>query len=252
MRKRGVFLVALCVVLLALPAAAQMGQGNIARVVFIKAKAGMSKQFEEGFKKHLAWHKAQKDMWTYPGWQVISGDISSYGVGTFGHNWADFDTPGVPGDADQADAQVNIAPYVDSVEFTYWAYLKEVSRPPAEGTETPLSQVLSFRVHFGKADDFNRIIRKITDGLNKANWEGRYEWYSLVNGGDVPAYVLVLPRANFAAMAPPAKSFVAALEEAIGRQETEELLEDFEKCVKSETTEIVRSRPDLSYTPTTP
>lgn len=250
MRKMGIGVVVLSVVLLAIPAAAQMGAGNIVKVYFLKAKPGAEKAFEEGLKKHLGWHRAEKDPWAWVAWQTITGEANGmYGVGTFERSWEDFDRDVSSQPAHEADVEANIGPHVASVTPTFWAYLKDVSRPPAEGAETPLSQVLTFRLHFGKADEFGRIIRKITDALNKANWGMNYEWYALVNGGAVPTYVLVLPRANFAAMAPPAKSFVAAMEEAIGRQETEELLEGFEKCIKSETTEIIRSRPDLGYVP---
>ena len=65
----------------------------------------------------------------------------------------------------------------------------------------------------------------------------------------MPQYVLVLPRANWAAFKPMEKSFGAMLEEAYGRMEAEHMLEAFSNTVKYEENEVARSRPDLGYAP---
>ena len=97
MRRIGIFLAVVSVLLLALPVVAQEDSGNVAEVVCNKVQPGKNSQFEEGVKKHLDWHRRQNDSWTWVAWQVITGeDTGTYCWGTFGHNWEDFDNPGVP------------------------------------------------------------------------------------------------------------------------------------------------------------
>jgi len=61
--------------------------------------------------------------------------------------------------------------------------------------------------------------------------------------------VLVLPRRNWAEFKPVEKPFERMLEEAVGRQEAQSLLETFSRAVKSASSSILRARPDLSYIP---
>ncbi len=252
MGKRVIFVAVLAALLLALPAAPQMSSdGNVVKVYFIKAKSGMEKQWEEALKKHFAWHKAQGDKWTFIAWQVITGEgTGGYGVGTFGHNWEDFDTPGVNPEADEADIRANVLPTIESERPTFWLLLKDVSRPSE--TTAPMSEVLTFELHYGKTAEFSYLIKKFTDAIVKTQWAINYEWYALVNGGEMPTYVLVIPRANYASFKQPSKPFPVMLEEAYGRQEAEALLERLNKCVKEEESELIRSRTDLGYTPAMP
>lgn len=248
MRRATIYLVAVSLLLLALPAATQMGEGNIVKVYFTKAKPGAEKAFEEGLKKHMAWHKAQKDTWAWMAWQTITGEGNGmYGIGSFGHSWEDFDKDVSLQEGHAADVEANLAPNMASLTPTFWAFLKDVSRP-AE-SEAPMSEVITFELQYGKVPEFNYLIKKFTDAIVKTQWAINYEWYALVNGGEVPTYVLVIPRANFAAFKQPEKPFPVMLEEAYGRQEAEALLERLNKCVKEEETELIRSRPDLSYNP---
>src|SRR5580765_6771708 len=59
-------------------AAQQRQTSPAARIVVIKPKEGMQKQFEEGYKRHLEWHRRNKDTWTWYGWQIIAGDRFGY------------------------------------------------------------------------------------------------------------------------------------------------------------------------------
>lgn len=254
MRRMGLFVGVVLLLLLvppfAGPVATQEEPGNVALVVFVKAKPGMQKQYEEGLKRHRNWHRQQNDSWTWLTWEVISGDSTgTYVSATFGHRWEDFDTPSVSDEADAADREANTAPYVESVVVRYYAYLAEVSRPTDTEGPSPLTSVLVFHLKFGKDAQFNYAIRKFHQAVGKTNWPFHYEWYRLVNGGEHPTYALVLPRKNWAGFKPMEKSSVEMLEEAYGRQGAELLLHKFERAVRSEHSEISRSRPDLSYVP---
>jgi hypothetical protein len=48
----------------------------------------MTQQYEAGRKKHMAWHKSQKDTWSWYAWEVVTGEnTGSYVIGTFEHNF---------------------------------------------------------------------------------------------------------------------------------------------------------------------
>lgn len=59
-------------------------------------------------KKHVAWHRSQKDTWTWASWSIITGpETDRLCTGTFDHKWEDFDKPFVSAQADRADALLN-------------------------------------------------------------------------------------------------------------------------------------------------
>jgi hypothetical protein len=70
-----------------------------------------------------------------------------------------------------------------------------------------------------------------------------------LHGGELGNYTLVRPHKNWADFKDPEKSFEAMLEEVYGRVEAEKLLKVLTKTVRSETSQILKFRPDLSYTP---
>ncbi len=248
MRRIGIFLAVVSVLLLALPVVAQEDSGNVAEVVCNKVQPGKNSQFEEGVKKHLDWHRRQNDTWTWVGWQVITGeDTGTYCWGTFGHNWEDFDNPGVPPEADSADYQSTVAPYVQSTEASFWTNLPKVSRP-AEG-QAAMDSVIFVHTRYGTAEKFNHLVGEFHKAIEKTNMPWNYEWYALVSGGNVGTYALVLPRPNFAAFNPTGKPFPEMLEEAYGKAGADALLAKWRKVVKSENSELSRNRPDLSYIP---
>ncbi len=244
-----VFVVASLLLLAALPVLAQEEEGTIARIIFFRAKPGMQQQLEEGLKKHMAWHKAQNDPWAWSMWSYISGEQTGlYGGGTFGHKWEDFDNVPVDQEADGADVAENVIPYsAPGAVWRYYKFLPKVSKPL--GTPAAMSEILIFRVRFGKSAEFAGLIKKFHQAIEKTNWSEHYGWYVLVNGGQLPEYVLVISRENWASLKGPETPFPAMLAEAVGQEEAEALLKRWGKVIKSESSTLARNRPDLSYTP---
>jgi hypothetical protein len=250
MQKRHLFLAAACALLLALPGVAQEMDGNIANVVFFRAKPGMREQLVAGIKAHMAWHKAQNGTWNWMVWSYETGEFTGgYGAGTFGHNWADFDNPDLDEAADLADAQKNIFPYVaEGAQWRFYELLADVSKPAPPGT-AKLSEVVVYHPRQGKGTEFRLLIKKFHQAIQKTNWPVHYEWYALENGGPAGEYVLVVPHDNYADMKGPDKPFRAMLTEAVGAQEAQMMIEHFSKIIKDEQTELIHMRPDLSYQP---
>ncbi len=247
--RRGLF-VSLAALAVAATLVAQEKPGTIAGLEFQRPKNGMTRQYEEGRKQKAQWHKQQKDTQALYVWQIIAGDGNgSYVVGRVGNHWKDYDAPSVPEAADEAAYEKNVGPYVESVVARYYASLPNISRPQPGSEPSAMSQILVFRVRYGKAPEFINLARKINDAIVKTNWPVHYQWFALVAGGPAPTFVLSIPRNKWADFEEPEKSFDKMLEEAYGKQDAGDIIAALGRIVESEETSIVKFRADLSYIP---
>src|SRR5437870_13306673 len=65
---------------------------NVCRIYFSTPKPGMSQQYEAGRKKHMQFHRAQKDTWTCNTFAIETGDnAGKYVNSSSGHAWTDID-----------------------------------------------------------------------------------------------------------------------------------------------------------------
>jgi hypothetical protein len=85
--------------------------GPAVRMVEWRLHPGQDQAFEDGYRRHLGWHRSKDDPWIWHGWMVISGArLGSFIDGTFLHAWSDFDHPVDPaGDGD--DNERNVEPH---------------------------------------------------------------------------------------------------------------------------------------------
>lgn len=252
MRKFKYMLGAVSVLLLASTALAQTSQVNVGRVIDQTPKPGMAKQYEEGRKRHMDWHRKAGDTWTWDIWQVTTGErAGTYLSITFGHTWKDFDAWDEKyAEADTADATANMSPSIGRQVESYWMLLTDASRMTASAQPSKMAEVIHFMVKPGSEEDFDYGIRKATEAANQQNWAGHYAWYSLANGGESGHYVLVIPINSWADMAEPDPGFFGMLEKALGRHGAELLGHLFDKSIKGTWSEMITYRPDLSYRPT--
>ncbi|MBZ5671522.1 MAG: hypothetical protein LAO04_17575 [Acidobacteriia bacterium] len=236
------------VLLLALPLLAQEKPGTVAGVWHVKVKPGMRQQFEQANKRHMEWHRQQKDTWAVDVWEIASGQrVGQYGYGSFGHHWKDLDSHAKFDEADMADYYANVAPYVESMVGGYYLYHPEMSRP-MEGA-APLLEVVEYHLNMGGESDFLMALRKVQEAIQKSNYPVNYYTYELFNGGEHPTYVFTFPHKNWADFEPPEQTLRAVLEKVYGREEAESVLKLFDKSVHCVRSEIAASRPDLSYAP---
>ncbi len=249
--RRSTSVVALVVAsVLACPVLAQEMAGTVARVGVFTPKPGMTRQFEQGRKKHMEWHRRNNDPSAWFTWEVISGENEgAYVTGTFGHQWKDFDAWEKLDAADTEDANANMGPYLQAESTSYFVLIPEASRPPAGNEPSAMVQVTHFFVKPEKVDAFVGAIIEAKVALDKVNSPRHVFWYRMVTGGEGPHFVLALPRANWADMesqGPP----VRELTEAYGPQKAVAIVH----AVLGNTTrfysELLRFRPDLSYVPT--
>lgn len=236
------------VCLLALPLLAQEKPGNVAGAWFVKPKPGMGQQFEQALKRHMDWHRQQKDAWTVYVWQIGAGDrVGQYGIAVAGHHWKEFDAREKFDEADTADFVANVAQYVDLVGSSIWLYHPELSRPMTG--DARYIEYVEEHLNMGGESDYLLVVRKVHEAIEKANWPVYYDIWELFDGGQHPTYGIEFLHKNWADFEPPEQTLRDVLEKAYGREEADTLLKTFSKalhCVKSE---VWGLRPDLGYVP---
>src|SRR5271169_5678296 len=182
----------LCAVgFLAIGALAQDKPGTIAGLEFQTPKNGMVKQYEDGRKAKVEWHKQQKDKDALLVSEVLTGvNTGTYIVGRFGLHWADMDKPSVTDAADLEEYKKVVAPYVDKVTAAYYEFLPKWSNPSADMAPPKYIAVVAFHIRNGKGDDFQSAIAKVHEANQKLKTPTYYSWHRLVNGGPGGTYVL--------------------------------------------------------------
>jgi hypothetical protein len=224
--------------------------GDICRIFFVKPKPGMDQHLEAGRKKHVQFHKSHNDTWAWNTFQIETGmNTGTYVTSTCGHEWKDFDDwEKSLGKADAADATANMGAYEQQAWSSFYRFRADLSLGSGEGPAA-LSAVYVYRLHRGKVDDFVAATKKIADALRAAKWPQSSGWLELVNGGEGPAFVLVLGRKGWADFAPGAKTVFQVVEEAYGKEQADAIWKGRDATVAQSFTEAATYRPDLSYVP---
>lgn len=238
---------------LAFPALAQ-SPGSVGEINFHTPKPGMTEKYEAARKKHMAWHKAQKDPWTWFTWEVVSGSREgSYFTGSFGHAWKDFDAQEKLSSADGADFSKGIGPTLGEAHTSYYTMRPDLSLSTIVpgSSPAPYSVISEYLLKPDGVNEFTEAVKKINDGIKKTSYalSGASRWYQLVNGGEGPLFVLVSDRANWAAFAPNDKTLDAMMEEAYGKEQGAAILASLRKTFRSLVSYTIKYRADLSYVP---
>jgi hypothetical protein len=224
----------------------------VAEVILTHVKPGMTKAYEEGRKRHSAWHKTQADKWGWLTWEVASGDdLGAYVTGSFAHHWKDFDDwEAKLGRGDAADVEINLNPSTASARLSYYQVLADISRPGPDPTKpAKMSAIVHFLLKPSKEAAFREAITRIHEAIGKTSWPATYTWYVLVNGGEGPHYVLAMPHDSWASMEELDPPFPAMMAKAFGSYEASRLMSVLDDSVKAQTSEMLVYRPDLSYVP---
>jgi hypothetical protein len=167
--------------------------GPIARTFELRARTGLERQLDEGYRRHLGWHAGAGDRWTWYLWEVTNGERAGlYVDGIFGHAWADFDAAVDP-PGDGADNDVNVEPFAVRYANQTWR-----RRPDLDGAadgqgldpeSAPLVLRSEYRVRSGAEPAFTGALRRFRASAGSH----RYAVYELVTGGEPPIYVVWVP-----------------------------------------------------------
>jgi hypothetical protein len=213
-------------------------------------KPGMQAQFEEGRKKHSAFHAAQKDTWRVYVWEITTGErAGAYMQSSPGHNWKDFDDRATFNKLDGPDVAKNMTPYTGASSTAYYVYRDDLSltKPPA--TPAKMRTTVSYSIIPEHVNDFIESVKKINAAIQKTNYPVKpSRWYALANGGETPTFVLVTDRASWTDMEPAEKKLEDALKEAYG-DTGPQILDTLRKSCHKIVSEMSTYREDLSYVP---
>ncbi len=250
MRKTGLLMAVLSLPLVPLPASAQAPTGNVAHVFRNSVKAGSQAFYEQGRKRHMAWHRQKGDTWAWFTWETLTGDnTGQYVVASLGHAWKEFDGRDKFDAEDAVDAAANMGAFEGAATQAYYLFRADLSVAPDGSGPTTFSQLTHFYLNPEGVNDFAEGIRKVNEGIKKTKYPSNAAWYQLLNGGEGPEWVLVAARASWADFQPPDKTLDAMMEEAFGKAPGAAALASLRKAIRYTRSEILRYRPDLSYVP---
>src|ERR1043165_7165919 len=151
--------------------AAAAPQANLGEIHINKIKSGMTRQYEEGRKKHMMWHRKQNDAWSWYTWEILTGEnTGSYVVGTFGHHWSELDDRTKFEAADSADANANMGAALEAETQSYYLFRADLSPSTPPPQPAPLATVTHFLLAPDGLNDFVESAKKVGEGIKKTNY----------------------------------------------------------------------------------
>ncbi len=149
--------------------------------------------FDEGYRAHLAWHRAKGDPFAWYGWDVVRGaDAGVFVDGTFGPSLADFEQRVAP-DEDAAHFTEHVAPYGERLWSETYRVRRDLgtSRTLEARAPTPFLHVLRYELQPGAAARFEALLAGM---VRAADSGARREWavYELLES-ERPVYLVLVP-----------------------------------------------------------
>jgi hypothetical protein len=172
--------------------------GPFARIAIMRALEGHSVEWEEGYIRHLQWHRQVKDPFNWYSYSVWASSERQRWIiyATFGHDAASLSNPILPAD-DERDNLVNVLPHAQFVGNWIYEFLPALSRGNPNGVPTPAlrAELTTVDVAPGNAEGFESALAGEQPRLR-----GETLWFRMVVGGSPPRYVRLRPRPSLAAI----------------------------------------------------
>ena len=170
------------------------GAQSVARTFELRARAGMERQLDAGYRRHLDWHVTAGDRWAWYLWEVTNGARAGLHVdGTFGHAWSEFDGAVNPS-GDEADNDLNVEPFAARGANHVWRLRSDLGGEVVDPEAAPRVLHTEYRVRPDGASTFEAALRRLRAPLGAR----AYAVHELVTGGETPTYVLWVPVTSWA------------------------------------------------------
>jgi len=176
---------------LAPPQVSASKSGPYARIAVMRAvNEGHSVDFQEGYVRHLDWHRQAKDTFNWYSYLVtISTDRQRWIIyATFGHTAAELSNPVLPGE-DERDTIVNLLPHVEFTGSSVYEFLPTLSRGSAMPTPALRAEYTTVDLKYGAGKEFEEAL-----AADQPKLRGETLWFRMVEGGNMPRYVRLRPR----------------------------------------------------------
>ena len=153
-----------------------------------------SVDLEAGYIRHLEWHRQVKDPFNWYSYSISASTERQRQIiySTFGHTAAELSNPVSPVE-DWRDANINLLPHIEFKGSAIYEFLPGLSRGNGVPTPSPLAEYTTVELSYGAGADFEAALAGEQSKLH-----GETLWYRLIEGGNVPRYVRLRPRASLA------------------------------------------------------
>lgn len=177
--------------------------GDAAFLFAYHPKEGARALFQEGYRRHLEWHRQREDPLPWYAWWVVTGDrIGMFVDGTFGTAFSAFDARIDP-QGDGADFAQTTAPFADPAFRRVLRLRRDLSTAARleSRSASRLLQVSEVRLRPGGEAEFEAILRAVREVSGGPAGPAAYTWYELIDGGPRPTYLLMVPTESWSDLA---------------------------------------------------
>jgi hypothetical protein len=228
---------------------AQDAGGNIAQTVIVDPLPGHGLAFEEGMKAHQENMIRAGDESVWVTFEIVAGERSGqFMVGSFGHDWADFDQapPVDPARAQESMAD-NIMPHVGDFRVQWMERLVDLGGWTPDSPQAPMYEVVSFQVRTGMDSAFENFLKKMKHALEEAGTMPAYSVFVPVLGGNGGQWAISVPHQTMAEFGGPSRDWMEQLlVQVYGHADMQVIIDGLNAAVESTTSELFVLRPDLS------
>ncbi len=243
-------LLALFALGLATSALAHDDGGHLSRMWEVTPKADAGEAFNEAFKKHLEWRKANNDPWGWSVYYAATGKgVNSVYVRSSGHHWADFDSYRDSEFSKKAGEHwsKNVDPHVAHYDSWIDESDDELFYWPEDGGNYRYFYVTTFYLKPGHGRQARAAVKAVHDELKAAGRNSPHVWLWEQTGKHLPAFSIVTARDDWAGFDWPEKSVGETMRERVGEAKTAEMFADFFEHVKMQESQIYVRDMDMSY-----
>lgn len=164
-------------------------QNNVALFSFWKPKPGQEKNFENGYKAHLKWHKDNGDKWNWYGWYFAFGSRDDQFLdATFNHSWGDLDKSVKPAE-DGADNMLHTYPFAAYQMGYRMVNLPALSISDSNSLKSKLLRLITITVT--NIDSGKAVLEKLK-AIYQAKGLKTFMPFKMVDGGNLNQFLILI------------------------------------------------------------
>jgi hypothetical protein len=180
--------------LIALTTAALGQQSPVAQFVVWKVEDGQLQNFENGYKKHLLWHKKNGDQNGWWGWFFVSGPrYGQFMDATFHHAWTDFDNAISPGE-DMADNRLHVLPFARMQTIFKARHYTNYSIPDTVDNKWKITRMITVTVD--DPEDGLKLAERLKADYSQHHGKS-FNVYGIVDGGALNQFLILMGFSNW-------------------------------------------------------